>query len=253
MRHMTKSPLAVAREALAVGEAAVPPYSSRFSPKIYTQAQLFAILVVRRMLKLDYRAVVVMLAEFSELRQVLKLNKLPHFTTLCEAEHRLMRNGAFEALLHQTIERCRQRGLISQPPEASIDSSGMESHYVSRYFVHRKGSRQHAYRPWLKLTWVVLNPLHLILATQVARGPSNDAPQFDPAVRQAVSHLPLAALLADSGYDAERHHVLCRHELGIPLTVIALNYRGGHNVSGQYRRQMQHQFPRQRYGQRWQI
>jgi transposase len=253
MRHLSKSPLAVAREALAVGEAVLPLYSSPYSPKTYTQAQLFSVLVVRRMLKLDYRGVAELLAEFSDLRKLLKLKKIPHFTSLCQAEHRLMRNGGFDVLLEQTIRRCCRWGWITKPSEASIDSSGMESHHVSRYFVHRKGSRQDWYRPWLKLTIVILNQLHLILAALVDSGPSNDAPQFDPAIRQAVSHLPLDVVLADSGYDAERHHALCRQELGISQTAIALNLRGGQTVHGKYRRQMHRRFPKRRFGQRWQI
>lgn len=43
MRSMTKSALRVARDALAAGEAALPPYGSRFSRRDYTQPQLFGL------------------------------------------------------------------------------------------------------------------------------------------------------------------------------------------------------------------
>jgi hypothetical protein len=49
-------------------------------------------------------------------------------------------------------------------------------------------------------------------------------------VRQAVEHLPLERLLADSGYDSENNHQLCHEELGIRSTVTAVNdryYKGG--------------------------
>ena len=39
---MTKSVLRIARDALAAGEAALPPYASRYSRRDYTQPQLFA-------------------------------------------------------------------------------------------------------------------------------------------------------------------------------------------------------------------
>jgi hypothetical protein len=43
MRRMSKSALRVAREALAVGRAALPPYGSRFSRHDYTQPQLLEV------------------------------------------------------------------------------------------------------------------------------------------------------------------------------------------------------------------
>ena len=45
---MTKSPLAVAREALAIGQRSLPTYASKFSRKDYTLPQLFALLVLRK-------------------------------------------------------------------------------------------------------------------------------------------------------------------------------------------------------------
>src|SRR3712207_9160918 len=64
MRRMSKSALRVAREALAVGRAALPPYGSRFSRHDYTQPQLFALLVLKQFLRTDYRGLVVLVAEW---------------------------------------------------------------------------------------------------------------------------------------------------------------------------------------------
>ena len=64
---MTKSPLAVAREALAVGEHSLPAQASKFSRKDYTLAQLFALLVLRKFFRTDYRGVVAIVREWSEL------------------------------------------------------------------------------------------------------------------------------------------------------------------------------------------
>ena len=76
------------------GEKALPPQSSRFSRKDFTQAQLFAILVLRQFFKVDYRGIVQLLQDPGELRDVLKLHKVPHYSTLCYAEGRLMKKGA---------------------------------------------------------------------------------------------------------------------------------------------------------------
>ncbi len=90
MRRMTKSAVALAREALAVGERALPRYGSRFSRHDFTQAQLFALLALKQFLKTDYRGVVALAAEWAELRRALRLRKVPHYSTLCYAERRLL-------------------------------------------------------------------------------------------------------------------------------------------------------------------
>ena len=94
MRAMTKSAVRLAREALAVGRAALPVYSSRFSRHDYTQAQLFALLALKQFLRTDYRGVTAVVAEWTELRRALGLPKVPHYSTLCYAEHRLVKGGA---------------------------------------------------------------------------------------------------------------------------------------------------------------
>jgi hypothetical protein len=90
MRAMTKSAVRLAREALRATEAALPAYSSRFSRHDFTQPQLLALLVLRQFLRADYRGVVTLAAEWSELRQALGLRKVPHYSTLCYAERRLL-------------------------------------------------------------------------------------------------------------------------------------------------------------------
>ena len=101
MRSMTKSPVHLAQEALKVAEAALPTYSSPFSKKDFTQPQLFAILALRQFFKTDYRGVVQMLRDFSELRTTLKLKKVPHYSTLCYAQKRMLKKG----LLSRFCER----------------------------------------------------------------------------------------------------------------------------------------------------
>src|SRR3954453_10216918 len=90
---MTKSPRAVAREALALAREALPPYSSKYSRKDYTQHQLFAALALKTFLKTDYRGVVAFLGDFAELRDELGLKKVPDHSTLCYAEQRLLKGG----------------------------------------------------------------------------------------------------------------------------------------------------------------
>jgi hypothetical protein len=91
MSRTTRSALAVARTALKVGQNALPDYSHRNSPRKFTQPLLFALLVLRQFFRTDYRGLIVRLEEWAELRRALKLKSVPHYSTLCYAERRLLK------------------------------------------------------------------------------------------------------------------------------------------------------------------
>ena len=79
---MTKSTLSLAKEALATAKRTLPKYSAVRSRKDFTQHQLFSILVVR---------------QWSELRKVLRLRRVPHYTTLQKAHARILKKGLSRA------------------------------------------------------------------------------------------------------------------------------------------------------------
>jgi hypothetical protein len=162
---------------------------------------------------------------------------------------------AWDNLLAAIFSIAKADGLIEQRPEASIDSTGLESHFVSRHFLLRQGKHTQQYRRWTKLTLVCHNASHLIAAGIISTGPSNDCPYLMPAVSQAITNLPIDRLLGDAGYDAEANHKFCRQYLGIRSTVIAINNRRGKRgeLTGYYRNQMKNNFPKRKFGQRWQV
>src|SRR5215213_363500 len=92
-RPMTKSALAVARQALAAARAALPAYSSKYAKKTYTQHQLVALLAVREFLKADYRGLEQHLRDWSDLRAELGLAKVPDHSTLQKAADRLLKKS----------------------------------------------------------------------------------------------------------------------------------------------------------------
>jgi hypothetical protein len=98
---MTKSPRAVAREALRLAQGALPTYSSKFSRKDFTQHQLFACLALKTFFKTDYRGLTVLLRDFAELRQELGLADVPHYSTLCYAAKRLLKKGRSSCSSHR--------------------------------------------------------------------------------------------------------------------------------------------------------
>ena len=138
-------------------------------------------------------------------------------------------------------------------PVAAVDATGLEARHVSAHFGARRGTAGHRQRAWPKLTAVVHTASHLIVAAVPGIGPSQDSPDFAPAMRQAAELVAFDTALADAGYDAEHNHRLCREELGMRQAAIALNPRnaGDRLPSAPYRRAMRLDFPGELYRQRW--
>ena len=106
MSQTSKSPRKVALEALAVAQEILPAYSHRFSPKKFTQHQLFALLVLKTHQRQDYRGMVALLADMPELVRELGLPCVPHYTTLQKAAERLLTDAPqVQQLLGATVER----------------------------------------------------------------------------------------------------------------------------------------------------
>lgn len=141
--------------------------------------------------------------------------------------------------------------------EASVDATGLETHYASRYFIDRRTrpGRTSRLRRYFKLTIVADHRSHLILSAVVGRGPSNDAPGFLPAVAQAIQHTRIRRLMGDAAYDAEEFHRRCRKDWKIRETIIPINHRGRPDAraGGRYRGDMQRDFPSEKYGRRWHV
>lgn len=89
----SKSPRKVLQVAYATARAALPAYAHRFSPKKFSQHQLFACLVLKDFLKLDYRGVYELLRDTPDLRAVIELPETPHWTTLQKAHDRLLKKA----------------------------------------------------------------------------------------------------------------------------------------------------------------
>ena len=149
--------------------------------------------------------------------------------------------------------RAQERGLIDERPEAAVDATGLESRHTSRYYFVRARKKQSA-RLWTKLTVVCHTSSHFFTSATVTTGPSNDGPQFAPAMKRSAVFVSWDRVLADAAFDSEENHRLCRHDLRVRSTVIPLNRRnqGRKWPKSKYRRQMKRRFPRRKYGQRWQ-
>lgn len=110
-RSMTKSPLAIAKLALKIGQNSLDAYSCPQSRHDFTQAQLFAILTLKVFFRTDFRGIVAILEDLPELRQALKLKHTPHYSTLYYAGQRLLKKGDLKTSNPPSLTK--QKGLES--------------------------------------------------------------------------------------------------------------------------------------------
>lgn len=232
--------------ALATAERALPRYSHRYSPKKFTQQQLFACLVLKSFLKTDYRGVVAHLADCRSLLEVLKLSTVPHYTTLQKAARRLLAAAPARRLLDATVRE--HMGRKRRIRRAAIDSTGLESSAASGYFVRR---RERVGMPWKTVVYQHFPKLgvvcdveaHFILAAREDRGPKPDVADFRPLVSAALARVGIDRIVADAGYDSEANHSFARRECSIRSIMPAKHGRPTTKpATGHYRRLMQTRF-----------
>jgi hypothetical protein len=257
----SKSTLNVAKMALRAARDSLPNYAKAKSPKKFTQPQLMVCLVIKEFLQLDYRGIHILLSEWSDLRRVIGLKKIPHFTTLCAAAKRLLGKAKADATLVAVLDHCRQTKILPErSKQAAIDSTGLETRHVSAYFTKRCQRHCNHYKHrYPKLSAICDTASHLILGVVIDRGPKPDPVEAKQTLYEALKHQRLSSLLGDAGYESEGFHRLCRDEFGI-RSIIPTTDRGrprldgkSRPVKGKYRKLMKQRFPKKTYGQRWQI
>ena len=262
MSRTSKSPRAVALEALEVGARALPLYSHKFSPKKFTQPQLFACLVLKAFFATDYRGVAEILRDCDGLVAALGLKAVPHFTTLQKACERLMSFGPASDLLTATVERGLGRN--ARVELAAGDSTGFESGRVSPYFVRRRSRERKdregrdvwqttSYTRFPKLELVCDCATHLILCAVPGLGPHPDTARLRPLLFNALTRVGgIGTALFDAGYDCEAAHAFARDGCLVRSVIPPLTGRPTDKPPSTPHRRRMRRYRDFRYGQRWQ-
>jgi transposase len=254
----SKSPVAVARNALSAAADSLPLYAHKYSPKKFTQHQLFALLVLKTFFKTDYRGVVIYLDDLKDLRGVLGLEAVPHWTTLQKASKRLLTLAQANRLLTATVRQLL--GPQQRVPRSAFDSTGFECGHTSHYYVRRRAKgatakQKMTYSRFAKLEAAFDCATHLVIAAIPRRGPRVDTDRFVPLLEQALGRVRLTTVLADAGYDSEPNHCHARQRRGVRSVIPATAGRPTTKPpTGRYRRLMKQRLNKDycHYGQRWQ-
>ena len=256
MSKLSKSPLRVVREALAVARQRLRAYAHKFSPKKFTQPQLFACLVLKTFLKTDYRGLVAHLADHSDIRDALGLKTVPHFTTPQKASRRLLRQPRARQLFRTTVRRFL--GRRSRLKRVALDSTGIDCGHASRHYIRRRNgvSKQWqtvSYSRYAKLEAAFDCDSHLLIGVLTSRGPQPDTNRFVPLLDATLANVRVDSALADAGYDSEPNHRYARDRHGVRTFIPAKHGRPTTKpLSGRYRRRMKQRLNKDygHYGQR---
>ena len=259
MSKTSKSPNKVAKAAYAIAKNTLPDYGHRFSPKKFTQAQLFTCLVLKIFFKTDYRGIAEILSDNPTLCETFNLSIVPHFTTLQKASNRLLKYSLVDKLLESTVKTMSPKKKIKL---AAVDSTGLETRHISKYFVRRKRVKEleiyenTQYKRWPKLAVVCDCSNHMILSVLTIRGPGVDVNQFEKILTPTAHKYAIDYILADAGYDSESNHRFARDDLHITSIIPPKSGRPTlypKPFKGKYRELMRTEFDKKKYGQRWQV
>jgi len=244
-----------ARTALEVMNEVLPPYGSKFSKHTFTQPQLMTILCLMRFEDWTFREAEVRLAEHSDLRQALGLERAPDHTTL----YRFMRRVTDELLDEVLVAVAtrlvpRRRGRKRKTAVVAVDATGLAPGSISTFFINRRTDRGEGlpWRHWCKWTIVIDVLRRCVLAQAARQGPYNDCATLRPLVSAAHEVTPVGLVLADAEFDSERNHLHVREVIGADSVIPAKRGKADWKIKG-VRGQMRRRFPRKRYSQRAQV
>ena len=242
----------------AVAKDSLPTYAHKFAPKTFTLHQLFACLILKRFFKTSYRGIEAYLKDMPAICQAIELRKVPHFTTLEQAERRLLKITHARHLLQQSNTLFDQG---HKPPQqgrlAAADSTGLEAGHRSAYYTNRQkqSGERVIYRRFPKLTLLVDMQTHMVLSMLTSRDPKPDVQELCPLIDAVSPGILLHHVYADAGFDSEENHCYLRQEHGVLTTIPPWHGRPSDKPpQGRYQRMMKKTFHlRKTYGQRWQI
>lgn len=209
----------------------------------------------------DCRGISSILEDSSDIKEVLELTRVPHFTTLQKAARKLLSKDVNRKLIASTLSLARKKRLITgHVLLAALDGIGFESRHVSRYFVQRRNRevkekyQTTTYTRFPKVGICCDTKSHLILVGIPGRGPSPDQWHYKEALKEMTAQAKITTLLADAGYDGEQNHVLARKTYGMISIIPPKIGRPTTKLpAGKYRRLMATRFNKKLYGQRWQV
>lgn len=217
-------------------------FSSRFSKRTYTQRQHVTMLLIMKKLRLRYRNATELLEVVPDVRKVIGLDRIPHYTTL-QKFFRRFGGWMLTLLLAKAAELSGMSGTIA------IDSTGFSSSSASRHYSmikyrYEKGVWSGSY---VKANASVDTESGAVVCLRMRKDHRHDSVDFRPLLSRTSKLCRVNVVVADKGYDFEELHRFVRDDVGA-VSVIPVRKRG--KVWGRYRKMMDDNFDRSVYNRR---
>ena len=208
--------------------------------------------MLKEFLRLDYRKLSALLEDAPSLAAAIGLKSVPHFSAFPKSGRSLVVGTTRAAAVRRNGGG---RPACGRAPEEGRASRGRRhrlrnSAHQHEYFVKRR--EKGCQTGYLTTTYTQFLPYanmvcpcrsHFVLAIVTGRGPGPDDPYYEPALRQAVSRIRVATLLADAGFDSERAQRVARQACGIRAIIPATRGQPTKRLRGYWRNKMKQRFP----------
>src|SRR3989344_3716294 len=186
--------------------SAIQPYSSKYSKKIFTQQQLFILLILKQKLKLSYNELIEDMKTRESILLMLGLFKLPHPSTVKKFAKRIQ-SSLIERLIGNCINFTRKKKL-----NLGIDSTGYHLEDGSFHYRKRLGNAAKI-RKNIKLSISVETDKQLIIVSKIRKSKRHDNIDFIPLAKKSSEIKTIKIVVGDKGYDDEKNHVFVKEKL----------------------------------------
>lgn len=222
----------------------IPPYSSKFSKKTFTQQQLMALYILKQKSKMSYDEFVDDFKTRDSAMLELGLYKLPVPSTIRMFADR-MKTDILELLIGNSINLTRKRKL-----NTAVDATGFELEDGSYHYLKRlgKASKQ---RKSLKLSGCADTDKHLFLSAKIRKSKRHDNVDFKIVIKKAKknSKKKIKINTGDKAYDSEENHEFAEQE-GFQHIAPLKNKVPVWRTKGKHRKKLRRKFPKKKYHRR---
>jgi hypothetical protein len=122
----------VATLSMKVAGRCLLPYGHPKSPHKFTQRQLMTCLVLRTYTKTTYRGVIELLEASGQLRRILCMERMPHYSTPKKFADRTIIPEILEFMLGEILRKVGDTSDEVAPNSTELERSSASAHYVSR-------------------------------------------------------------------------------------------------------------------------
>jgi IS5 family transposase len=183
----------LAKESQRLAQGVVPPYSSKFSKRTFTQDQHIAILCIRVKSRQKLREMEELLINMPNVQEALGLSQVPDYSTMCRAMKRL-RTKILSVLLY--LAAC----VFPSNGKASIDATGFDKRHSSKHYVKRCKMKLGS----MKTTFIIDTGSLAILGVHMTVTRKHDTQIVLPLFHKVRKRFRIRVLPADKGYDDQK-------------------------------------------------